>query len=69
MKTQKPPIEAESEVSGSQLATLFNVNEATVRGWKRAGMPARAYNSRLYRYRLSEVQKWLDDRAAKNAVA
>jgi hypothetical protein len=29
------------------------------------GMPARAYNSRFIRYKISEVGKWLEARGAQ----
>jgi hypothetical protein len=69
MKTFRSPIQAEPEYTTTQIAHHYGVGEATIRRWHRDGMPAKAYTSRLFRYRLSEVQKWLDERAAKNAVA
>ena len=55
----------EPEVSAYQVAEHFNVNEGTVRRWNRMGMPARAYNSRFIRYKISEVGKWLQARGAQ----
>ena len=69
MKTQRPLFEStEPEVSGAQLAEHFDVGDATIRRWKRAGMPTKKYNSRLYRYKLSEVEKWLQAREEKRAA-
>ena len=51
-------------LSGSLVARHYQVTEATVRRWRRDGMPAHWYNAKLVRYRLSEVEAWL---AAKGA--
>jgi hypothetical protein len=56
---------SEPELSGAQIASHFSVDEATVRRWKKAGMPAKQYNARLFRYRLSEVEAWLQARTTK----
>jgi hypothetical protein len=69
MKTAKaltPPIEAESTVS--EIAAHYHVGEATVRRWSRDGMPSKRYNRRLHRYRLSEVEAWLNKRAVKGGA-
>jgi phage terminase Nu1 subunit (DNA packaging protein) len=70
MKTVKPQprIDAEPEVTGAQLAQHLNLNVATINNWRLKGMPAKQYNTRLFRYKLSEVEKWLQDRA-KNITA
>jgi phage terminase Nu1 subunit (DNA packaging protein) len=69
MKTKKPLIEStEPEVSEAQLAEHFDVGDATIRRWKRAGMPTKKYNSRLYRYKLSEVEYWLQERGKELAA-
>jgi len=69
MKTQRSPIEStEPEVSGAQVAEHFDVGGATIRRWKRDGMPAKKYNSRLYRYKLSEVEYWLQERGKELAA-
>jgi hypothetical protein len=68
MKTVRSLFEAERELSGTQIAHHFSVGEATIRRWKALGMPARACNARLFRYRLSEVEAWLDARASKKTV-
>jgi hypothetical protein len=52
-----PPVEP--EVGAYQVAEHFNVNEGTVRRWQHEGMPAKKYNARFIRYKLSEVEKWL----------
>jgi len=66
MKTQRTLIEStEPEVSGAQVAEHFDVGDATIRRWKRAGMPAKQYNSRFIRYKISEVEKWLQARGAQ----
>jgi transposase-like protein len=54
-------IEPESTVS--EIASHYHVGEATVRRWVRDGMPSKRYNSRLHRYKLIEVEKWLQSRA------
>jgi hypothetical protein len=58
-------IQAEPEITTTALAHHFSVGEATVRRWEKQGMPARACNKRVFRYRISEVEKWID--AKKNS--
>jgi hypothetical protein len=58
----------ESELTGAEIASHFSIGKATVRRWRRAGMPARGYNSRLFRYKLSEVEGWLQTREKTSAV-
>jgi hypothetical protein len=55
----------EPEVSAYQVAEHFNVNEGTVRRWMHLGMPANKYNARFIRYKISEVEKWLQARGAQ----
>jgi hypothetical protein len=62
MKKPRPMLESEPEVTGAQIAAHLTVGEATVRRWSREGMPAIKYNSRLFRYKLSEVKAWLQAR-------
>ena len=52
-------IETEPELSGPQLARALGVANDTVRRWKAQGAPCETYNSKLIRYRLSEVRAWL----------
>ena len=66
--SKRPPLDAETEVTCAQLARHFNLNEATIRRWRHDGMPAKKYNSRLYRYRLSEVEDWLEAREKERAA-
>jgi len=58
MKIPRSRIDTEPELTGAQIAAHYNTGEATVRRWMHLGMPARKYNSRFIRYRLSEVEKW-----------
>ena len=70
MKSTKPLIiPTEPELSVADIANHYKVGEATVLRWTRYGMPTTKYNSRLIRYRLSEVEAWLKARAAKLAEA
>ena len=66
MKTvrPRPPIDIEPELGTSQIARHFNLNEATILRWVDDGMPVKKYNQRLFRYKLSEVEKWLKTRGA-----
>jgi phage terminase Nu1 subunit (DNA packaging protein) len=58
----KSHIDHEPEITTSQLAQYFNLSVATINGWRNDGMPALRYNSRLFRYKLSEVKRWLEAR-------
>jgi hypothetical protein len=53
-------------VTAAQLAHHFNLNVATIYRWRFEGMPAKEYNQRLFRYKLSEVERWLQARGAAN---
>jgi transposase len=62
MKIIKQPVDTEPELACSQIAAHFHVGDATVRRWLSEGMPAKKYNARLFRYKLSEVKDWLNAR-------
>ena len=62
MKAIKPmqiPLEPEPQCSGTQIGKLYGVVDATVQRWRREGMPCVWYNSKLCRYKVSEVDAWL----------
>jgi hypothetical protein len=59
------PIEPEPQLSGTQIGKLHGVSEATVRRWRGQGMPCVWYNSKLVRYKLSEVTAWLQARGSQ----
>jgi hypothetical protein len=67
--TQSSTLPIEPEITVSEIASHYHVGEATVRRWSRAGMPSKRYNSRLHRYKLSEVEAWLTTRASKKNKA
>jgi hypothetical protein len=52
-------IAAEPLVTGAQVADHLTVHEGSVRRWRREGMPCHWFNSKMVRYRLSEVENWL----------
>jgi hypothetical protein len=57
--------EPEPKVSGNDVARFFDVDNATVRRWKREGCPVLYYSSKLVRYELSKVEAWLKERGSK----
>jgi hypothetical protein len=54
---------AEPLVGTPRVAEHCDVHDGTVRRWKREGMPYHAFNSKMVRYRLSEVEAWLTQRS------
>ena len=64
----KSRIDDEPEITTAQVARHFSMSVATINGWRLDGMPAIQYNSRVFRYKLSEVKDWLDAREQKRAA-
>jgi len=64
----KSRIDVEPEITTAELARHFSMSVATINGWRNDGMPAVQYNARVFRYRLSEVKRWLEDRERKRLV-
>jgi hypothetical protein len=58
------PDKSEPLISGPSLAERYEVDPATVRRWKREGMPCHAFNQKLVRYKITEVEVWLSNRWA-----
>jgi excisionase family DNA binding protein len=46
-----------------QIAQYLQVSPRTLATWRDEGMPHIAITARSYRYQLSKVQKWLEERA------
>lgn len=67
MKKAKPITieESEPEVSGSAIARRFDVDPATIRRWRREGMPHIVYGQKMIRYKVAEVSAWLKVRGAQ----
>jgi hypothetical protein len=67
--TAKPKIQEDAEpepkLTGEQVANFYKVTGASVRRWRRDGMPCIWYNSKMVRYELSKVEAWLRERGAK----
>ena len=61
--TKNPDNSAEPLIGGPALAEHYDVHDGTIRRWKREGMPCHAFNSKMVRYKLSEVEKWLSHRS------
>jgi phage terminase Nu1 subunit (DNA packaging protein) len=57
--------ENEERLTGPELARALKVKAGTVRAWRVQGCPAQRINYKLVFYRLSEVERWLIERAAK----
>jgi len=64
----KSRIDEEPEITTAQVALHFNMSVATINGSRNEGMPASQYNSRVFRYKLSEVKDWLEAREKKRAA-
>ena len=62
-------INDEPLVTTAQLANYFKLSTATVNRWRLDGCPSIRYNTRLFRYKLSEVQAWLAAQDKKRAAA
>lgn len=49
-----------------QVAQLFNIPEKTIRKWRYEGdLPAVKVGRRLVRYKLGDIQRWLNQEGAK----
>jgi Helix-turn-helix domain len=60
-------IEQEPLRTGHQVAAHFKVDPHTVRRWRYDGCPFESYGLKMIRYRLSEVEAWLQKRTRKGA--
>jgi hypothetical protein len=47
------------------IARHFNVSTRTVRRWRAEGMPSKLLGRSIRRYRLSECERWHDERSAE----
>jgi hypothetical protein len=59
-----PIANEEPLLSGIQIGDHYQVHEGSVRRWRSEGMPCHRYNSKMVRYKLSEVDAWLKARTA-----
>jgi len=57
----------EALLSVSQLAEKFNVCETTIHRWHRASLlpPAIRVNRRVYRWRASDIEQFMNDNSHK----
>jgi hypothetical protein len=63
---KKPKIEIEEpEMDGPEIAERLRVDPATIRRYRREGMPGRKTGYRKCLYRLSLVNAWLEGREAE----
>jgi hypothetical protein len=65
MRTPKISLDIKPKLSGTEIANHYGVDAATVRRWRREGMPAIWYNPKLVRYELSKVDEWLRARGSQ----
>jgi hypothetical protein len=67
MKTSKKSIVEidEPELTGPEIAVRLRIDPATVRQFRREGMPGRRTGYRKFLYRLSQVNAWLEERETK----
>jgi hypothetical protein len=66
--TRNPDNSSEPLIGGPALAEHYDVHDGTIRRWKREGMPCHAFNSKMVRYKLSEVEAWLSQRLANRPM-
>jgi excisionase family DNA binding protein len=52
-----------------ELAAHLRVTDRTIRRWVREGCPSHPWGARLRRFRLAEVEAWLNERAARTMVS
>jgi helix-turn-helix protein len=64
---KQPTIVREPLVTGNEVAAHFTVDPHTVRRWRYDGCPFESYGLKMIRYRLSEVEAWLQKRTRKGA--
>ena len=55
---------SERYIDARELAEAMGVSLSTITRWTRAGAPSETWGIRVRRYRLSEVEAWLRERAA-----
>jgi phage terminase Nu1 subunit (DNA packaging protein) len=60
-------ISEEQLVPGSTIAKKWTVDMATVRRWRREGMPSHYKGNNLYRFKISEVEAWRVSREKRSA--
>ena len=66
MKTAKPLVTInEPELTGSEVAQCLRADPATIRNYRKEGMPGRRAGYRKFLYKLSEVNAWLEKREAQ----
>jgi hypothetical protein len=59
---------AEEElVPPATIAKIWMVDVATIRRWRKEGLPAHFLGNNLYRFRISEVEAWRLSRAKRSA--
>jgi Helix-turn-helix domain len=63
-----PPVD-ELKIPGPEVARRLGVDPATVRRWRRLGMPSYPLTSKLILFKMSEVQAWLESGQLKIAMA
>ena len=54
-----PTPAAERPVTSRQTGDYFQVSQKTLSNWRNRGLPYIRINARCFRYRLSEVEKFL----------
>jgi hypothetical protein len=65
MKTPQSLIIDEPELTTSEIAERLRVNPATIRIFFKEGMPGRKVSYRQILFRLSDCNRWLEEREAK----
>src|SRR6516165_8965589 len=62
MKISPKNLYTEPWMNGPDLARHYGVDPATIRRWRREGMPSHPRGYRLVLYKLSECEAWLKTR-------
>jgi hypothetical protein len=65
MKSKKKDPEDDLQ-SGPSIGRILDLDPATLRRWRREGMPHHDIGPRLVRYKLSEVLAWRAQRPRKS---
>jgi transposase-like protein len=55
----------EDLLSGPEIARKYDLDPATIRKWRRDGAPCHLLYANVRRYKMTELQRWLQNRPKK----
>jgi hypothetical protein len=67
--TKNPDTSTEPLVGGPAIAKHYDCHDGTIRRWKKEGCPFHPYGRKMIRFRLSEVEAWLNQRSVSKPAA